>query len=63
MSMQYEYDFDVLLVVFMCVVVVAGVESEGELVNCVVHVVAEWLGGEVVVFLSNHGGFLGGEYG
>jgi hypothetical protein len=41
----------------------AGAESMGELANRGAFAVAERLGAEPVVFPSNHGGFLGGEYG
>lgn len=45
------------------VVMAAGVESEGQLAQRAAVGVAGELGREVVVFPSNHGGFLGGEYG
>ena len=40
-----------------------GVESQGELANRGAHAAAERLGTTPVIFPSNHGGFLGGEYG
>jgi hypothetical protein len=45
------------------IVMAAGVESEGELANRGAFAVAERLGTAPVIFPSNHGGFLGGEYG
>jgi hypothetical protein len=45
------------------IVVAAGAESDGELANRGAHAVAERLGVTAVIFPSNHGGFLGCEYG
>ena len=45
------------------VVIAAGVESQGLLTGRTSEAVARALGREVVVFPSNHGGFLGGEFG
>jgi hypothetical protein len=45
------------------IVLAAGAESEGELPNRGTHAVAERLGKSPMTFPSNHGGFLGGEYG
>jgi hypothetical protein len=45
------------------VVVGAGTVSAGELANRAAHALAERLGMEAVPFPSDHGGFLGGEYG
>jgi pimeloyl-ACP methyl ester carboxylesterase len=45
------------------IVLAAGVGSEGEMANRGAHAVAELLGTEAVAFPSDHGGFLGGEYG
>jgi pimeloyl-ACP methyl ester carboxylesterase len=45
------------------IVIGAGSESEGELANRAAHALAERLGTSAVAFPSNHGGFLGGEYG
>jgi hypothetical protein len=41
----------------------AGTESAGTLPDRAAAVVAERLGQKPVTFPSNHGGFLGGEYG
>jgi hypothetical protein len=41
----------------------AGAGSEGEMANRGAYAVADRLGTEVVVFPSDHGGFMGGEYG
>jgi hypothetical protein len=45
------------------IVMAAGVESEGTMAHRGAKAVAERLGTEPVSFPSNHGGFLGGEYG
>jgi hypothetical protein len=45
------------------VVVAVGVESRGLLTGRTSVAAAEILGQEVIVFPSNHGGFLGGEFG
>lgn len=60
---HYEPDFDALKASSTRIVVAAGAESEGEMANRCAHAVAERLGTEPVIFPSNHGGFLGGEYG
>ena len=60
---QYEPDFDALGAASTRIVVAAGSESEGEMANRGAYAVAEKLGTKVVVFPSDHGGFLGGEYG
>jgi pimeloyl-ACP methyl ester carboxylesterase len=60
---HYEPDFDALRAASTRIVIAAGAESEGEMMNRGAHAVAERLGTEVVVFPSHHGGFLGGEYG
>jgi pimeloyl-ACP methyl ester carboxylesterase len=62
-SIGYEPDFEGLRAASTRIVLAAGVESMGELANRGAFAVAERLGGEPVVFPSNHGGFLGGEYG
>jgi hypothetical protein len=62
-SIGYEPDFDALRGASTRIVLAAGVESEGELANRGAFAVAERLGVEPVIFPSNHGGFLGGEYG
>jgi hypothetical protein len=60
---HYEPDFDALRAAPTRIVLAAGVGSEGEMANRGAYAVAERLGAEVVVFPSDHGGFLGGEYG
>ena len=62
-STHYEPDFEALRTASTRIVLAAGVESEGELANRGAHAAAERLGMETVSFPSNHGGFLGGEYG
>ncbi len=59
----YEPDFDALAAAPTRVLVAAGTESEGELAARAAGAVAERLGTDLVVFPSNHSGFLGGEYG
>ncbi len=54
---------DALRAVSTHVVLAAGVESQGELAHRGAHAVAERLGQTPVMFPSDHGGFLGGEYG
>jgi pimeloyl-ACP methyl ester carboxylesterase len=60
---HYEPDFDALRSASTRIVMAAGEESEGEMANRGAYAVAERLGSEVVAFASNHGGFLGGEFG
>jgi pimeloyl-ACP methyl ester carboxylesterase len=60
---QYEPDFDALRSVPTAIVPAAGEESEGQLASRGAFAVAERLGTKPVVFPSNHGGFLGDEYG
>jgi hypothetical protein len=62
-SIEYEPDFDALRAASTRIIMAAGAESEGELANRGAFAVAERLGTEPVIFPSNHGGFLGGEYG
>ncbi len=62
-SIEYEPDFDALRAASTRIIVAAGAESEGELANRGAFAVAERLGTEPVIVPSNHGGFLGGEYG
>jgi hypothetical protein len=62
-STHYEPDFDALRAASTRIVLAAGAESDGELAHRGALAVAERLGVEPVVFPSNHGGFLGGEYG
>ncbi len=60
---HYEHDFAALRAASTKVVVAVGAESEGELAHRAGLAVAERLGAPPVTFPSNHGGFLGGEYG
>ena len=60
---HYEPDFDALRSASTRIVIAAGADSEGEMANRGAHAVAERLGTMAVRFPSNHGGFLGGEYG
>ncbi|MFN2491075.1 MAG: hypothetical protein ABR529_15365 [Actinomycetota bacterium] len=58
-----ELDYDALGAASTRIVLAAGADSEGESANRCAHAVAELLGKTPVTFPSNHGGFLGGEYG
>jgi pimeloyl-ACP methyl ester carboxylesterase len=60
---HYEHDFDALRAASTRIVLAVGAESEGELAHRGGEAVAERLGTEPVTFPSNHGGFLGGEFG
>jgi pimeloyl-ACP methyl ester carboxylesterase len=60
---HYEPDFDALRAASTRIVLAAGVESEGQLACRGALAAAERLGTEPVRFPSDHGGFLGGEYG
>jgi pimeloyl-ACP methyl ester carboxylesterase len=60
---HYEPDFDALGSASTRIVLAAGEESEGELANRGALAVAERLGTKPESFPSNHGGFLGDEYG
>jgi pimeloyl-ACP methyl ester carboxylesterase len=60
---SYEHDFDALRAGSTRIVIGAGVESEGELTHRAALAAAERLGTEAVIFPSDHGGFLGGEFG
>jgi pimeloyl-ACP methyl ester carboxylesterase len=60
---SYEPDFDALRSASTRIVLAAGAESDGEMAHRGAYAVAQRLGQAVVVFPSNHGGFLGGEYG
>ncbi|GAA0949891.1 alpha/beta fold hydrolase [Virgisporangium aurantiacum] len=60
---HYEPDFDALRAASTRIVLGVGAESVGEMAHRGGLAVAERLGTEAVVFPSNHGGFLGGEYG
>jgi pimeloyl-ACP methyl ester carboxylesterase len=60
---HYEPDLDALRSASTRIVIAAGEGSDGELANRAAKAIAAELGGEAVVFPSDHGGFLGGEYG
>jgi pimeloyl-ACP methyl ester carboxylesterase len=62
-NLSYQPDIDALRDASTRIVVVAGVESEGELSHRGAEALAERLGTKAVTFPSDHGGFLGGEYG
>lgn len=62
-SIGYEPDFDALSSASTRIVPAGGVESNGEMPYRSAVAVAERLGVDLVEFPSNHGGFLGGEYG
>jgi pimeloyl-ACP methyl ester carboxylesterase len=62
-STHYEPDFDVLRAAPTRIVIAVGTESEGQLAFRGGITAAERLGSEAVRFPSDHGGFLGGEYG
>jgi pimeloyl-ACP methyl ester carboxylesterase len=60
---HYAPDFDALRAASTRIVLGAGVESEGQLAYRGAIAAAERLGMDPVRFPSDHGGFLGGEYG
>lgn len=60
---HFEPDFEALRSASTRIVVAAGVESAGQLAYRGAIAAAERLGQEPVSFPSDHGGFLGGEYG
>ncbi len=62
-SIGYEPDFEALRKASTRIVMAAGLESEGELAHRSATAAARRLGADPVIFPSNHGGFLGGEYG
>jgi pimeloyl-ACP methyl ester carboxylesterase len=62
-STHYEPDFDALRSASTRIVLAAAEESEGQMTSRSAFAVAERLGTKPVIFPSNHGGFLGGEYG
>jgi len=62
-SIDYEPDVDALRSASTPIVLAAGKESEGQLPSRGAVAVAERLGTTPVIFPSDHGGFLGGEYG
>ncbi|MET9420064.1 alpha/beta hydrolase [Streptomyces sp. NPDC006540] len=59
----YRPDFDALRAASTRIVVAAGKESEGEFCARAAVEVAAGLGTEPAIFPSDHGGFMGGEYG
>ncbi|MDQ0846466.1 alpha/beta fold hydrolase [Streptomyces sp. V1I6] len=59
----YRPDFDALRAASTRIVVAAGKESEGEFCARAAVGVAAGLGTEPAMFPSDHGGFMGGEYG
>ncbi|HEV8596422.1 MAG TPA: alpha/beta hydrolase [Candidatus Dormibacteraeota bacterium] len=60
---HFEADFDALRAESRRIVMAAGAESSGQMASRGAFAVAERLGTQPVIFPSNHGGFLGGEYG
>jgi pimeloyl-ACP methyl ester carboxylesterase len=60
---HYEPDFEALRGASTRIVVGVGAESEGEMAHRAGLGVADRLGTKPVTFPSNHGGFLGGEFG
>jgi pimeloyl-ACP methyl ester carboxylesterase len=60
---HYEPDFAALGAASTRVVLAAGEGSQGEMANRGAYAAAKRLGVEPVIFPSDHGGFLGGEYG
>jgi hypothetical protein len=60
---SYQPDFDALAKASDRIVIAVGEESTGQLAHRGGQAVAERLGTTPVVFPSNHGGFLGDEYG
>jgi pimeloyl-ACP methyl ester carboxylesterase len=62
-STHYGPDFDALRSASTWIVIAAGEESEGQLANRGAFAAAERLGTKPVSFPSDHGGFLGAEYG
>src|SRR6476469_1077127 len=60
---HYQPDFDALRAASTRIVLAAGIESDGQLAHRGAVAAAERLGTTTVIFPSDHGGFLGGEYG
>jgi pimeloyl-ACP methyl ester carboxylesterase len=60
---HYEPDFEALRSASTRIVLAAGVESEGQMASRGAVAAAERLGIDPTPFPSDHGGFLGGEYG
>lgn len=60
---HFEPDFDALRAASTRIVLANGIESKGQLAHRGAEAAAERLGTDAVNFPSDHGGFLGGEYG
>lgn len=60
---HFEPDFEALRAASTRIVLAAGVESAGQLAHRGAEAAAAKLGMDTVAFPSDHGGFLGGEYG
>ncbi|HYH91630.1 MAG TPA: alpha/beta hydrolase [Candidatus Saccharimonadales bacterium] len=60
---HYQPDFDALKAASTRIVLAAGKESEGQMAHRGAVAAAKRLGTDLVTFPSDHGGFLGGEYG
>jgi pimeloyl-ACP methyl ester carboxylesterase len=60
---HYEHDFAALKAASTRIVLAAGAESNGEMAHRGAEAIAARLGLETVTFPSNHGGFIGNEYG
>lgn len=60
---HYQLDLSTLRTAPVRILIGVGAESEGELAHRAALALAEQLETEPVIFPSNHGGFLGGEYG
>ncbi|MGR6921348.1 alpha/beta fold hydrolase [[Actinomadura] parvosata] len=60
---HYEPDFDALRAASTRIVIGVGAESEGEMAHRGGEGVADRLGAKPVTFPSNHGGFMGNEFG
>jgi hypothetical protein len=60
---HYQPDFDALRAASTRIIFAAGAESDGELAHRGAEAAAKHLGTRVITFPSDHGGFLGGEYG
>jgi len=60
---HYEPDFEAVKRASTRTVIAAGEDSGAQMARRGAHAVAERLGQDVVIFPSDHGGFLGGEYG
>ena len=60
---HYEPDFDALRTASTRIMMAAGAGSDGTMASRGAFAAGERLGTEPVIFPSDHGGFLGGEYG